>query len=74
MSGQDEKVRVSAEGARDTQEPVLPTVNPATEKAAEKNDGLHPAVYIATWITLSSSVIIFNKWILDTKKFAFRMC
>lgn len=30
---------------------------------------LHPAFYIALWISLSSSVIIFNKWILTTAKF-----
>ncbi|KAK2604674.1 hypothetical protein N8I77_007585 [Diaporthe amygdali] len=31
--------------------------------------GLHPAFFIALWIALSSSVIIFNKWILSTAKF-----
>ncbi|KAH6884594.1 triose-phosphate transporter family-domain-containing protein [Thelonectria olida] len=33
--------------------------------------GLHPAFYIALWITLSSSVILFNKWVLATAKFDF---
>ncbi|CAJ2513237.1 Uu.00g013560.m01.CDS01 [Anthostomella pinea] len=30
---------------------------------------LHPAFYIALWITLSSSVILFNKWVLAAAKF-----
>lgn len=52
------------------QEPVLPV----TEKQPEpKQSGLHPAVYVAAWISLSSSVILFNKYILATKGFAFRM-
>jgi hypothetical protein len=33
--------------------------------------GLHPAFYIALWIALSSSVILFNKWVLSTAKFNF---
>lgn len=67
----NEKERQSGEVDRPV-EAVLPTVNPAAEKPephAPKSGGLHPAVYIATWISLSSSVIIFNKWILDTAKF-----
>ncbi|KAI1820403.1 triose-phosphate transporter family-domain-containing protein [Xylaria intraflava] len=30
---------------------------------------IHPAFYIALWIALSSSVILFNKWVLFTAKF-----
>ncbi|OCL01483.1 TPT-domain-containing protein [Glonium stellatum] len=67
----EEKVRTSADGARDTAAPVLPTVNPAAEKSQPESASFHPAVYIATWITLSSSVIVFNKWILDTANFHF---
>ncbi|KAI9930816.1 solute carrier 35 member [Aspergillus wentii] len=37
--------------------------------ATKGRGGLHPAFYIALWIGLSSSVIIFNKWILSTAKF-----
>lgn len=33
--------------------------------------GLHPAFFIALWIALSSSVILFNKWILSTAKFEY---
>ncbi|KAL5403387.1 hypothetical protein PMIN03_009915 [Paraphaeosphaeria minitans] len=65
----DEKVRASFDNARDAAKPVLPTVNPNIKRADPHSDSLHPAVYIATWIALSSSVIIFNKYILDTAKF-----
>ncbi|KAK5116928.1 hypothetical protein LTR62_006649 [Meristemomyces frigidus] len=64
-----EKERVSGEQERQSEQPVLPIVNPDVEKAQSPKAALHPAVYIATWITLSGSVILFNKWILDTAKF-----
>ncbi|SMQ51494.1 unnamed protein product [Zymoseptoria tritici ST99CH_1A5] len=69
-----EKERQSGEQVDREDAPVLPTVNPSAEKSSEPSSssgGLHPAVYIATWISLSSSVIIFNKWILDTAGFRF---
>lgn len=66
QSGEQERL-----GASNSSEPVLPTVNPATEKPAAPSSDLHPAIYIATWISLSSSIIIFNKWILDTAGFRF---
>ncbi|KAK3706167.1 hypothetical protein LTR37_012868 [Vermiconidia calcicola] len=50
-------------------EEELPTVKPDAVKSEPPKNGLHPAVYIATWITLSSSTILFNKWILSTAKF-----
>ncbi|KAJ5293768.1 hypothetical protein PENANT_c002G06406 [Penicillium antarcticum] len=61
-----EKVRASGETPRES----LPTVNPAAEKQ-EASAALHPAVYVTTWITLSSSVILFNKYLLDTLGFRF---
>ncbi|KAF2495389.1 TPT-domain-containing protein [Lophium mytilinum] len=67
----DEKVRSSMDAARDPAAPVLPTVNPDIEKPQPEVASLHPAVYIASWITLSSSVIVFNKWILDSAGFHF---
>ncbi|KAF2135016.1 TPT-domain-containing protein [Dothidotthia symphoricarpi CBS 119687] len=71
MSG-EEKVRSSVDAARDPALPVLPTVNPdAVKSPAAETASFHPAVYIATWITLSSSTIVFNKYILDTAKFQF---
>ncbi|KAJ5107227.1 sugar phosphate/phosphate translocator [Penicillium angulare] len=39
--------------------------------APAPNQGLHPAFYIALWIALSSSVILFNKWVLDRAHFHF---
>jgi len=69
---QDEKVRVSGEETRaDPAAPILPTVNPAVEKSEPPKPSVHPAVYIAAWIALSSSVIVFNKYILDPKKLNF---
>ncbi|KAL6711724.1 hypothetical protein ACN47E_004658 [Coniothyrium glycines] len=66
----DEKVRSSVDAARDPAQPVLPTVNPEALKApAPEPATFHPAVYIATWISLSGSTIVFNKYILDTAKF-----
>lgn len=42
---------------------------PAVEKAG---GGLHPALYIASWIFFSNSTILFNKWILDNKETPFK--
>lgn len=64
-------MRSSVDAARDPAQPVLPTVNPDAHKSAPEPASFHPAVYIATWITLSSSTIVFNKYILDTAKFHF---
>ncbi|KAK8075672.1 DMT family organic anion transporter [Apiospora hydei] len=42
----------------------------ATLPAEQKKDGgLHPALYIILWIAMSSSVILFNKWVLASAKF-----
>ncbi|KAJ5539794.1 sugar phosphate/phosphate translocator [Penicillium tannophilum] len=67
MSSDGEKVRTSGEVVR---EQTLPTVNPAAEKQ-ETKAALHPAVYVSVWITLSSSVILFNKYLLDYANFRF---
>jgi len=61
----DDKVRSSLE--LQDRNPVLPT----TETSEPAKASLHPAVYVATWITLSSSVILFNKWILDSLNFRY---
>ncbi|KAJ9648955.1 hypothetical protein H2199_000868 [Coniosporium tulheliwenetii] len=66
---ENEKMRVSGDRERDTAAPVLPVVNPDVKPSEPAKATFHPAVYIAVWISLSSSVIIFNKWILDTAKF-----
>lgn len=63
----DEKTRTSGESPREPSSgPVLPVVNPEVEKTqAPKSAGIHPAIYVMVWISLSSSVILFNKYILD---------
>ncbi|KAJ5577655.1 sugar phosphate/phosphate translocator [Penicillium hispanicum] len=68
MSSDGEKVRTSGEVVR---EQTLPTVNPASEKQEAPKAALHPAVYVSVWITLSSSVILFNKHLLDYANFRF---
>ena len=81
MGVEGEKERVSAETTRSAPtsptEPILPIVNPtvASEKKAPESPSnkIHPAFYVTTWIALSSSIIIFNKWILDEKKANFRI-
>ncbi|EAS32421.3 uncharacterized protein CIMG_03445 [Coccidioides immitis RS] len=45
--------------------PVLPTVNPAATKTEPPKPTLHPAFYVISWIFFSSSVILFNKELLD---------
>ena len=72
MSAGDEKERLSGEAPRNEgSSSLLPTVNPATEKPEAAKPALHPAFYVVSWITMSSSVILFNKWILDTAQFRY---
>ncbi|KAL8691026.1 MAG: hypothetical protein Q9218_003664 [Villophora microphyllina] len=79
MGAEGEKERISAEitrsGTVSPSEPILPVVNPAVANSEKKPEpsgsNIHPAVYVTVWITLSSSIIIFNKWILDDAKFHF---
>lgn len=65
----DEKSRTSGEVKRE--EPTLPTINPDAVKPEPPKSTVHPALYVALWISLSSSVILFNKWILDTLEFRY---
>ena len=68
----EKKERFSAETSRDVEAPtvpMLPTVNPAIEDPKSPAYQLPAAVYVIIWISLSSSIILFNKWILDTAKF-----
>ncbi|KAG8528260.1 uncharacterized protein KY384_007177 [Bacidia gigantensis] len=75
MADPEKKERLSAEydrsGPSSPTMPVLPTVNPQVEKKIQESPAnkIHPAFFVILWISLSSSVIIFNKWILDTAKF-----
>ncbi|KAF7551046.1 hypothetical protein G7046_g7826 [Stylonectria norvegica] len=68
MSAED-KIRVSGEVPRQAS-PVLPTSNPIAEKAQSKSS-IHPTFYVIAWIGFSSSVILFNKWLLDTLNFRY---
>ncbi|KAL2116701.1 hypothetical protein VTJ04DRAFT_8869 [Mycothermus thermophilus] len=68
--GADEKTRISGEQYRD-QKPVLPTVNPDAQRPQPPKQSLHPAFYVSVWIALSSSVILYNKWILSERQFEF---
>ncbi|KAK7422141.1 hypothetical protein QQX98_001885 [Neonectria punicea] len=65
----DEKIRISGDTPRATT-PVLPTVNPGLEKP-QARAGIHPSLYVVCWIGFSSSVILFNKWLLDTLNFRY---
>ncbi|CAK7234790.1 hypothetical protein SCUCBS95973_009052 [Sporothrix curviconia] len=71
----EEKMRTSGEGPREagssSSAPVLPTVNPDAEKSQAPKSAIPAAAYVVAWITLSSSVILFNKWILSTLNFRF---
>ncbi|CAK3818151.1 sugar phosphate phosphate translocator [Lecanosticta acicola] len=65
----EKDTRVSAEQERKLEggEAAAP---PPAKPEAPRND-IHPALYIALWIGLSGSVILFNKWVLHTAKFQF---
>lgn len=69
----EEKVRVSGELSRAAAAgPILPTTAQEAEKTLQpQKAGLPSFVYVTIWITLSSSVILFNKWILSTLKFRY---
>ncbi|KAF4126311.1 Triose-phosphate Transporter family [Geosmithia morbida] len=70
MSG-EEKTRVSGEAPRGSNSPVLPTVNPQVDKPSSSGFSIHPSLYVVVWICCSSSVILFNKWLLDTLNFRY---
>ncbi|KAI5286450.1 hypothetical protein KEM54_006780 [Ascosphaera aggregata] len=42
--------------------------SPATSAKDTSKPALHPALYVISWIAMSSSVILFNKYLLDAKK------
>lgn len=50
----------------------LPTTNLDVPVAATPRSKIPSAVYVIVWISLSSAVILFNKWILDPKTTNFR--
>ncbi|KAI0395935.1 triose-phosphate transporter [Xylariaceae sp. FL0594] len=70
----DEKSRVSGDSPRESNGPLLPTSRAdaaIAEKTQQPKPAFHPALYVIVWISLSSSVILFNKWLLDTRKFRY---
>lgn len=69
--GVEEKTRASGDQPRDQSGPVLPTVNPEAETSQPPKQALHPALYVTVWISLSSSVILFNKYILSSLGFEY---
>jgi len=64
----EEKDRVSGEQPRADAAPILP--QPVVASTPSKPT-IPAAAYIAVWIGLSSSVIVFNKWLLDKRDFKF---
>lgn len=68
----EEKTRTSGESPREQAgAPILPIVNPEAEKTQPAKAAIPSFVYVIVWISLSSSVILFNKWILDTLNFRY---
>ncbi|KAI1632630.1 TPT-domain-containing protein [Biscogniauxia mediterranea] len=68
----DEKTRTSGEIPRpEPKGPILPTTSVDVDKAQPPKTVIHPSLYVIVWISLSSSVILFNKWILDTLEFRY---
>ncbi|POS69218.1 hypothetical protein DHEL01_v212388 [Diaporthe helianthi] len=63
--------RKSAEADRKLESGTANPPEPASSSSSGGVGGLHPAFFIALWIALSSSVILFNKWILSTAKFEY---
>lgn len=65
--------RSSSEADRKLEAGTVNSTEPGSGSSSTSNSstggGLHPAFYIALWIFLSSSIILFNKWILTTAKF-----
>jgi len=49
---------------------IQPPSSPSSSPAAPKIE-LHPAFFVGIWIFFSGSVILFNKWVLDTAGFRF---
>jgi len=75
----DSKINIQGNGkdnyeldanSQEVTDQLLPPPNSVSAKTEEKAK-LNPALIIAIWISLSSSVIIYNKYILSTLDFPF---
>ncbi|KAF8246204.1 TPT-domain-containing protein [Wilcoxina mikolae CBS 423.85] len=51
--------------------PSITNPSPSPPAPPQSQRDLQPAFYVVVWISLSSSVILFNKWILFTAEFHF---
>ncbi|TQV92580.1 hypothetical protein V2A60_009053 [Cordyceps javanica] len=74
MSADDKKGGDPVEMERLVEEPpspTLPTVNPETEAPKPAGLVLPPWIYVVAWISFSSLVILFNKWVLHTLNFKY---
>jgi drug/metabolite transporter (DMT)-like permease len=68
----EEKTRMSGDSPREqTAGPVLPVVNADVKETQPAKQTLPSFVYVVAWISLSSSVILYNKWILHTLNFPY---
>lgn len=70
-----DKGRISGDSPRlESQERFNGSLLPNTIQDAERtvsSGSIHPAFYVVTWISLSSAIILYNKWILSTLGFKY---
>ncbi|KAJ6782541.1 hypothetical protein PWT90_01369 [Aphanocladium album] len=73
--GSDDKERsdaVDMERLVEPPSPTLPTVNPdADTSKLAPTAAIPPWLYVVAWISFSSLVILFNKWVLHTLNFKY---
>ncbi|RPA81075.1 TPT-domain-containing protein [Ascobolus immersus RN42] len=62
----------SSSPSSSSQSQGLPTPVSAHQPPQSTSYSLHPAFYVTIWIALSSSVILFNKWILAHEERQFK--
>jgi len=79
MAASDSKINIQGDhkddyemnGNEQVTDQLLPPPNSVSAKIPAEEKKLNPALIIAVWISLSSSVIIYNKYILSTLGFPF---
>lgn len=69
MGDSEKKERFSVEATREVNDPPPPTLPKTSSVIKEDSHKLPAAFYVIVWISLSSSIILFNKWILSFKGF-----
>ncbi|KKA29836.1 hypothetical protein TD95_000464 [Thielaviopsis punctulata] len=71
MAGESSE-RVSTDITLESKEgPVLPPPATIQTQPAKLGDGIPASAYVILWISVSGSLIIMNKWILDTLNFRY---